>query len=354
MKGAWALALLSCATAAPIPTPTSTQPAFASLQCPTVLPELSEAPAPLGAQIEKVCLVGATEDSYLKLHELVAPREATTLTAAAVRSDLEALFDTGLVGDAVVVAQQTSEKGVLLSYVISEYDTLTDVRFQGVSSLAPEDLRAATHLGRHANPKEIEASAWAVRDLYLEAGFSQVLVRPQLTRVAPGRARLELSVSEGPRTVITAVNFEGTKLVPVAELRRLVTLALGSPFKADEAQSSLLALQSAYYDRGMADTSLDVKHEGGVVTFVVKEGVVFRIEQLSLTGFKLGDERVLLAAFESKPHAVFSRAKAQRDIERLVERARKQGHEVVITPQINLDRRKNTVDLVLEISKKTQ
>ena len=55
--------------------------------------------------------MGASEDSYLRLHELVAPREGSPLDADAVRSDIEALFAQGQLKDVVVVAQPLRQQG---------------------------------------------------------------------------------------------------------------------------------------------------------------------------------------------------------------------------------------------------
>lgn len=81
--------LCGCATAPAVVKPAAVAAAPAAT-CPTGPVPYTESTSVVGAMVEKVCLVGASEDSYLRMHELVAPREGSPLDVDGVRADLEA------------------------------------------------------------------------------------------------------------------------------------------------------------------------------------------------------------------------------------------------------------------------
>lgn len=333
---------------APLPPPLTCAAADVSLS----------AGAPLaGAMVEKVCLVGASEDSYLRLHELVAPREGAPLDLEAVRGDIEALFGQGQLKDVVVVAQPLESKGVVLSYLVTEYEWISKVDFTGVSAVKVDDFKELAHAGVRASPVVLKTLIDTVKALYAGLGYPQTKVAPTLQSLGGGNAALLLKVDEGPQVKVTAISFEGVKQVKEPELRKALKLVTGAPYLAEVAERDAVALTTVYFDHGLINVAItsDLRPKSPTeleVVFQVKEGDVFRMGKVTLTGFPVGEEKDVLKGMEAKPKSVFSRTVLQRDMERIRARAKQRGFTVDITPLTTVDADKKTIDVAFELEKK--
>lgn len=362
MRALVLLLLTSCAAAPvvtkPVAEPAPSLPTVAV--CPTKAPvEFVESGSSLGAKVEKVCLVGAGEDSYLKLHELVAPREGTLLDADAVRSDIETMFRQSLLKDVVVLAQPLASGGVMLIYVVSEYDWITSVDFTGVNMVSRDELAELAHSGVQASPFVLKTLGDTVKALYAGLGYSQAKVDFELKSVGAGKSALTLKVEEGAQVRVASISFEGAKKLSEVELRKVIKCTIGSPYLEEEAARDGLALTTLYFDHGMVNAAIQssvrplaVPAGAVALVFEVNEGDVFRLGKISLTGFSLGVEKDVLKSMEAKPKSVFSRSALQRDMERLRARAQLQGHAVEITPLTTVDPEKKVIDVAFELEKK--
>ncbi|MFO0601355.1 MAG: POTRA domain-containing protein [Myxococcaceae bacterium] len=354
--------LAGCATASTTTTAAPPPPpAPVELKCPTALSTTltGNAIALEGAAVDKVCLVGASDDTYLRLHELVAPREGSPLAAATTRDDLLALFDTQLLKNAVAVADKLPNGHVMLTYFVTEQDVVTKVSLEGAPSLPPELQKQLQVHGFRATAAQrarltTEASGW-----YEEAGFNHATVEVTAKNTAPGACELVVNVVEGPRQTLHAVRFEGLKRVAAADLQKEMKSKIGAPVVPALLEVDAFRMTAVYYDRGMVNVNFEQKQveldtpPGAVdVVFTVTEGDVYKIGALTFTGFSLGDDKDLLKTFESKKGTVFSRAALQRDMERIKDRAKKKGAVVEVTPLTNIEKDKKSIDVTFELEKK--
>lgn len=309
----------------------------------------------LGAKVEKVCLVGASESAYLRLHEVVAPREGTTLEASAVRGDLEALFAEGMVKDATALAIPFGDgKRVVLAYFVTEAPFVSKVSFEGLSGMRPDDLREAAPSGRRASALELKKMQNAVAERYAEAGYLKAQVSVVARPMEGGTTEAAVVVSEGKRTVLEKIRFVGNKRVSEKELKPLIKSQAGLPYQELLAETDAFLLQEIYYDRGMVNVRIAQELIDGSteLTFTITEGDVFKVGVLSLKGFSLGDEKDVMKNFESKKGGVFSRAALKRDIDRLSDKAAKKGLKINVTPITNVDSDKKIIDVAFEVEKK--
>lgn len=355
-----ALLLSACATTPASSGPVAQQPAAAPAPppapaCPKALPALVDVRPPFGAKVEKVCLVGASDDSYLRLHELVAPREGEALSAKSAQEDLEELYALGFVRDVVAVAELLPSKGVMLSYFVTEHERVAEVKVAGVHAVDGELLKALLPLGLPASLALRKALEDKTTEFYAELGYTHAKVRVTLSPREPGTAVLSVEVEEGPRVTLKALTFAGVTQVKEAELRKVLRARVGEPFSEEEEQRDAAAVAAAYYDRGMVHARVEPAHteaDGAVtVVFTVEEGPVFRVGKLTLRGVALGAPAEVLKKLETKPRMAFSRSRLQHDLERVREIARQQGLLVEVTPltEVNVD--KKLIDLTLEVAR---
>lgn len=346
-----AATFIGCATASPAPRPTAPEPTQVVTACPTTAPERA-AFAPglvMGGRVEKVCLLGAGDETALRLREAVAPREGTKLDEAAVRSDLSDLFATGLIHEARVYGDVLPSKGMRLTYVVRERALVTAVRLEGAPSVTPE-LR---HQLEVKGFRDTATQRTRLRDLatefYEARGHSEVSIDFE-PKPVEGGVELVMKVSEGPRFLAQATSFEGAKAIAPKELEKLVQTQSGSPVRPEVLERDRLRLTEAYFDRGfvMASVSysrLAVPSGATDVTFTITEGPLFRVGDLLVRGAL---KPAALKGLETKKGAVFSPAAVKRDLERLRERARQEKQELEVIPLTELDQEKKTVKLTFE------
>ena len=327
--------------------------------CPTSAVPYSDSHSALGVIVEKVCLVGASEDSYLRLHELVAPREGNVVDASMVRADIELMFEQNLLRDVAVVAQPLASKSVMLTYVVSEYEWITGVEYTGVHAVKVEHFKELTHSGLRANPFVLKTLTETVKALYAGLGYPAAKVTATMKSLGGGNAQLTFAIEEGAQVKVGAVSFEGIAQLPEVELRKAIRSSVGVPYLQEMAERDTLAITTVYFDYGMvnvavASTTRALATPPGAVqvVFLVKEGDVFRLGKVKLTGFSLGVEKDVLKGLEAKPRSVFSRSVLQRDMEKLRARAQLKGDVVEITPLTTVDPEKKTIDVSFELEKK--
>lgn len=345
--------LVACAHQPVAPTPV-TPPATSAptTSCPTSAPT-SATFAPesvIGARVEKVCLLGAGDETSLRLREAVAPREGAVLDAAGVRVDLTELFDTGLIGHASAYAERTAAGAVVLTYVVVERPIVSAVRIEGGSALT-NDLRQQLDgkgfrdtLGQRGRRLEL------VQSFYEEQGFAEATVG-----VRALGSELVITISEGPRFVVEAVRFEGAKALAAKTLEQGLVTKVGGPIRPEGLERDALQLLTTYYDHGHVMAKVDHRRqvrEGApgmtTVVFAIDEGPVFRVGPISLLGVALTP--AALKGLETKQGAVFSRTMVQRDLERLRAVGQKQGKVFEVFPLTEIDHTKRTVKLTFEVN----
>ncbi|WP_337877390.1 outer membrane protein assembly factor BamA [Elioraea sp.] len=175
--------------------------------------------------------------------------------------------------------------------------------------------------------------------LILLAG-ALVLPVPATPEAQPRRPAVEAAAGAG---LIRAVRIEGAQRIEEATIRSYMLAQPGDPFDADRLDRTLRTLFATGLFR---DVSLRREADTLVVT-VVENPIVNRI---AFEGNRaLGDE-TLRAELQLRPRAVFTRAAAQADRQRLLDiYARRGRFGAQIEPKvIELDQ--NRVDVVFEIA----
>lgn len=329
-------------TVPPPPSCLTTAPANATFAPETVF----------GARVEKLCLLGAGDETALRLREAIAPREGATLDADGVRSDLAALVETGLISQPAVFAEPIDSKHVVVTYVVVERALINAVRIEGGPSLSAEVRQQLEGKGFRDTLSQRNQRRELVRDFYDAQGFHDATI--DLRAVG---TELIIAITEGPRFVVEAVRFEGAKAVAVKDLEKVVATKVGAPVLSDRLEVDVMKLVALYYDRGHVTVSVTPgqRPHGETpgptdIVFTIVEGPVFRVGAVSTKGVSLGAKA--LAGLETKKGAVFSRAVIQRDLEKLRTLGQKQGKELEVLPMTEVDQAKHTVALTFELTEK--
>ena len=145
------------------------------------------------------------------------------------------------------------------------------------------------------------------------------------------------------QSVIKGIEVVGNRRVEPETVRSYLQFGAGDPYNASKVDASIKAL----FATGLfADVSIDYK--GATVIVTVKENPV--INQVAFEGNSEVDTATLSGEVQLKPRSVFTRAKAQSDVQRILDVYRRQGlFAASVEPKI-IQLEQDRVNLVFEIN----
>lgn len=145
------------------------------------------------------------------------------------------------------------------------------------------------------------------------------------------------------QSVIKNIEVVGNRRVEPETVRSYLQFNAGDPYNASKVDASIKAL----FATGLfADVGIDYK--GATVVVTVKENPV--INQVAFEGNSEVDTATLVGEVQLKPRSVFTRAKAQADVQRILDVYRRQGlFAATVEPKI-IQLEQDRVNLVFEIN----
>jgi outer membrane protein assembly complex protein YaeT len=166
-----------------------------------------------------------------------------------------------------------------------------------LARLAPGDVFVESHL---------EAARASIDAMYRLRGFAQVAVAASASELNPttdgfGQVKPLIVITEGPRTTIDAVTFEGNAYLSQERLRALVGSRPGDPYFAPRVSGDREAVLLEYLNEGFASADVQVTptlSEDGTrasVVFTIAEGPQTLVDHILVVGNTKTDENVIRA-----------------------------------------------------------
>ena len=215
-------------------------------------------------------------------------------------------------------------------------------------------MRRESKIG-HKRVASLVAEAVAAAGIRLE-GKTPVMVRWTLARgllaallvlsIVP--LSLVLSASFGDfsahaQGVIQNIRVEGGKRVEPETVRSYLTFSTGDAYDPAQIDESLKQL----FATGLFQ-DVRIRREGGTIVIVLIETPI--VSRVAFEGNREVEDDTLAAEVQLKPRAVYTRARVQADVQRILTVYRRQGlYGASVDPKIiNLDN--NRIDVVFEIN----
>ena len=143
------------------------------------------------------------------------------------------------------------------------------------------------------------------------------------------------------------IRVEGTQRIEPETVRSYLRLNPGDPFDAARIDQSL---KSIFATGLFADVTL--RREGDALVVTVVENPI--INRIVFEGNRRIDDETLEAETELRPRVVFTRTKAQNDVQRILELYRRNGRFAATADPKVIELPQNRVDLVFEINEGDQ
>jgi len=153
----------------------------------------------------------------------------------------------------------------------------------------------------------------------------------------------ELSAYAQSAAAVTTIRVEGNKRVEPETVRSYLTFNVGDPYDLAKVDESLKAL----FATGLFQ-DVRIRREGGTVVIVVVENPI--VAKVAFEGNKEVQDESLTTEVQLKPRTVYTRARVQADVQRILDVYRRQGfYTAQVDPKI-IYRENNRIDVVFEIN----
>ncbi len=177
----------------------------------------------------------------------------------------------------------------------------------------------------------------------LANGACMALTALILLTVAPVALLVASAPAFAQSAVISQISVQGNRRVEAETVRSYVTLSVGSPYDAGKADESIQNL----FGTGLFG-DVRIERKGSVVVISVVENPV--INKVVFEGNKEVEDKTLEGEVQVRPRSIFTKAKVQADVQRILDIYQKQGlFAATVEPKV-IELEQNRINLVYEIS----
>jgi len=296
----------------------------------------------------------------------VGVREGDTYTPADVDAALKALTATGLFSD---VKTSFEESTGTLTIRVTENPIVNQVVFEGNSKVSDKDLTKEVQIKPRAvfTRAKVQADVQRIIELYRRNGKFAARVDPQIIQRPQNRVDLIFSITDGPTTGVSKINFIGNKVYSTDTLKGQIAteesrwwkfLASNDNYDPDRLQFDRESLRRYYINRGYADfkvlsavAQLTPDRSSFYLNFTVDEGVRYRFGKITITSKirELPAEQ-LRPLVDAQTGEIYSQDAVQKAIDALTNAAGTKGYAFAeVHPRIRRDAKTRTIEMGFEI-----
>ena len=256
-----------------------------------------------------------------------------TLTPSLSRSTIRDLYRTGFFDDVSL-----ARDGDVLVISVSERPAITSIEIDGNRQISTEDLMPALAAigiaeGEIFNQLELDRVRNELIQQYFSRGHYGVDVETTAERLARNRVRLSIQVNEGRQARIRHINIVGNETFTDKELRDdfeshttrgLMFWRGRNQYTREKLSGDLEVLRAYYLDRGYMDFSIESTQvsispdkEDIFITANVREGEVYTVSDVQLTGDLVLPDSTLRRLITVEAGETFSRRKLEQSIDNI-------------------------------------
>ena len=225
-------------------------------------------------------------------------------------------------------ATHDSGDGVILVLTVVEKPVVSSIKFRGNKKVRNPPLKEAitSKVGNVFSEAEALMDERAIRDVYLEKGFSSVRVT-HIQEETPAGVAVTFVINEGNSISVVGVNFEGNTAFSTKKLRRQTKLKKAGivskgAFKESQLEVDRQLISKYYMDRGyldfhIVDVTRDIVHNDKkdrdemTITYYLYEGSIYTFDGLSFNGNRVFSTDRLNSLLTIKKGDLFNQTKFQ-------------------------------------------
>jgi outer membrane protein insertion porin family len=275
---------------------------------------------------------------------------------------IKSLFKTGFFKDV-----DLEREGSTLVVNVVERPAIAKILFEGNKDLSTEDLTKALDKiglseGKMFNRQLLDKVELELKRQYLSHGKYSLKIKTEVGDLTRNRVGIRIKISEGRVTKIKQINIVGNNVYDDATLLKkleLSTTNLLSFYTKDDQYSKqklgadLETLRSYYMDRGYINFNIESTQvaltpdkKDIYVTINVKEGAIYKLDKVKLTGNLVVKPDELIKLMTVGPGEIFSRKNATETSKAIQDRLGDEGYafaNVNMVPEVHEENK--TVDM---------
>lgn len=282
-----------------------------------------------------------------------------------VLGDVRRLNDMGSF-DHVTFKLNTQPGRVDVIFYVHELPSISKVIYHGNRRLGDRELKGRSGItpGDPRNEFTIESGRRRLLDYYHEEGFNQATITTVIgIKDEPGAVMYR--INEGPKERIGEIRIKGSTILSEQRLKKVIAsrgpmLGLyayaGNTADLRKIDQDVNTLASYYHNLGFLTATVgrqieyDENGQFMTVTFVIKEGERFKVNDIQVIGNEFITEESIRSRLELRPGDMFDGTLLRRDVSEIVYGYGELGFIYAeVEPQTVMRDEANVVDLVYQI-----
>ncbi len=271
-------------------------------------------------------------DGAIKVH--IQTRVGAEYKEELVRQDKQRLLKTRQFVS-VKATSTTTNKGIIVTYVVTERPLVTGLLFVGNKSITSVDLQKELTFRQNdaLDDVKIREGLKAIEAKYKTEGFANVRV----TLAKDGR-KVVYRIVEGPRVTIRKVQFKGNthfwriKLGFMVEVKRKMWPFEAGYYDQEEIDRDIIMLRELYVGEGFLDAEVlrELEYSADksriTLTYVIRQNQRYRVNKVAFEGNKIFEDKELLKDLKLRNGAYYTAESQKFDKRRLMEKYGRVGY----------------------------
>ena len=213
-------------------------------------------------------------------------------------------------------------------------------------------------VGDYLDPILAEAGKGIIAEFYRKKGFPYVEVILDRNKLSEGK--IIYTIFEGPRIRIKSIKFEGNHALKTSDLKAAIKLSTRSwllfpvYYNEEKIEAAVGRLRTLYYERGYLNHRISV-HGQSHITFVIEEGPLYKVGNITIQGNTHFDNEKLLAGMQLETGQTYYQNKAQIQTKRIARIYHEDGYvDAEVREQTKFVPEPNVVDIEYKIDEGRQ
>lgn len=286
-----------------------------------------------------------------------------------VDEDIKAIYSLGFFTD-VKAEKSQSEKGIIITYTVTEKPVVREILFEGNKALSNEKLKEAMEIKPNSifSQQELLKSISKIRKLYADEGYSQADIQTVKENTSPYELKLTLKIKEGDKILIREIKFEGNRAFDDSKLKGMIEtkqdwwlawITGAGVYKEDVLKNDMLLLTEHYMNNGYinfkaAEPKVEMTPDKKAlfVLIMMTEGDKYSTGQIDFKGDLLETKEELAKRLKMKSGDVFSRGALRQEIFSLTDVYADKGYAFAnVNPLTMMNSEKKTIDITFDFEK---
>jgi outer membrane protein insertion porin family len=322
-----------------------------------------------GARITEVKVSGNRRIESDAIRNALTIKAGDLLYLDKVDADVRAIFKLGHFQD-VRVESSPTDKGVILTYVVTEKSVVREIKIEGNKELSAEKINEVLEFKVNAiySAKDLSRSIRKIKKLYADDGYYLAEVESSTEKRGENELRVIFKIAEGKKILIDEIRFEGNASFPRRKLKGIMEttedwwlswLTGAGVYKEEVLKNDIALITDFYFNNGYINVKVSEPHiellqekKGILVQIDIKEGDQYKVGQLGFKGDLLEKSEELSKKLKLKSGEIFSRAVLRNDVFALTDVYADMGYAFAnVNPGTKLNSEARTIDITFDMEK---